>query len=217
MQLTLTTLALLSASIASAAPAPIAHGPGLSSSPTFNLVYMSVGNAPKPVNCLNDIKLWYATATYPNITLTPTYSSAALFYKYASDGRIATGSSGIMFDSTGTTGAIPTRQPIELGMNNGTAGTDIMLNGSGVPTLWHENRDVLFQACMGEDGEVVLSYVKPSQRRLKECASVEMVAMCPGTKTLAMEGAQMGKPIDVPCVPQMAEWIAAGEVGNVVK
>ncbi|KAJ4287808.1 hypothetical protein N0V90_012512 [Kalmusia sp. IMI 367209] len=192
MQFTLASFALLS--IASAAPARTLVS--RDTSQTFNLIYKSNGNAPAPVDALNS-GTWYVANKNQHTVLSSSQSDASLLYKYGQGPRIATASVGITI-TPGGTATVPNGKPIEFVNNNGTAPTNILLNASGLPTLWHN--DGRFQACAGESDEIFLSYVAPGQRFLADCAAVELISVCSETGTGSEMKGQLGQMIDVACV-----------------
>ncbi|KAF2685366.1 hypothetical protein K458DRAFT_417426 [Lentithecium fluviatile CBS 122367] len=189
MQFTISTLALLSG-LVSAAPTNIARGTGT----TFNLLFTGVGTAPEPVDSLNS-GTWVVASRRNRAELVSDRAQANLFYKYGSDFHIGTASTGIVI-TPGGTATVPSGAPVELVNNNGTAGVDILLNDSGLPTLWYE--DGRFQACADSDG-IFLSYIQPGQRQLADCAAVELVSVCSSTGVGSPLTGQLGQPITVSC------------------
>ncbi|KAK7187595.1 hypothetical protein DPSP01_003723 [Paraphaeosphaeria sporulosa] len=193
MQFTLASLSLLG--LASAAPTLTARS--VSTFPTFNLMYTPNGNAPAPVAELNS-GTWYLAASNSRAVLTSDLHSAGLLYKYGTNPHIAQAAVGITI-TPGGTATVPDGKAIEFINNNGTAPMDIQLNASGLPTLWHNGGR--FQACKGGSGEIFLSYVQPGQRFLASCAAVELRAVCTEHGVGEQLKGQLGKIIDVACVP----------------
>ncbi|KAL1593239.1 hypothetical protein SLS60_010847 [Paraconiothyrium brasiliense] len=191
MQFTTASLALLG--LASAAPTLKTRT--TSTSPTFNLMYQSVGNAPEPVDALNK-GTWYVSASNGKAVLS-SYASRGLLYKYGTGPRIAQASVGLTI-TPGGTATVPSGKPIEFVNNNGTAPVDIHLNASGVPTLWYDGGH--FQACKGDGEEIYLSYVQPGQRFLAACAAVELQSVCSTSGTGEPMKGQLGAIQDVACV-----------------
>lgn len=192
MQFTLASLTLLG--LATAAPTLIPRS--LSTGQTFNLMYTPNDNAPDSVSELNS-GVWYLAASNGHATLTSDPSSAGLFYKYSDGPRIAQASAGITI-TPGGTATVPNGKPIAFTNNNGTADVNILLNASGLPTLW--NDDGRFQACKGEGEEIFLTYVQPGQRFLASCAAVELKAVCSKHGVGEESVGQLGETATVACV-----------------
>ncbi|KAF2451661.1 hypothetical protein P171DRAFT_478694 [Karstenula rhodostoma CBS 690.94] len=191
MQFTLASLSLLG--LASAAPTFTTRG--ISTSPTFNLMYTPDGNAPAPVDALNS-GTWYLAASNGHAVLT-SFSSRGLLYKFGSDPRIAQAAVSLTI-TPGGTATVPDGQPLAFENNNGTVPVDIQLNDSGIPTLWHDGGR--FQACRGEGEDIFLSYVQPGQRFLAACAAVELRSVCSEHGVGEEMKGKLGKIVDVACV-----------------
>lgn len=192
MQFTIASLTLLG--LASAAP--VLDNRATSTSPTFNLVYKSQGNAPAPVDALNK-GTWYLAASNGNAILSSSSEARGLLYKYGSGPRIAQAAVGITINPGGTA-TVPDGKPVEFILNNGTAPVDIQLNASGIPTLSYDGGR--FQACKGEGEEIYLSYVAPGQRFLASCAAVELQSVCSDEGVGEELKGQLGQIVDVACV-----------------
>ncbi|KAF2875387.1 hypothetical protein BDV95DRAFT_316424 [Massariosphaeria phaeospora] len=194
MQFTISTLALLS-SLAAAAPTHDARGTGIGT--TFNLIFKGLGTAPKPVAALNS-GTWFVASRNLRAEMVSDGTQANLFYRYNSpdtDSRIATADTMIKI-TPGGTATVSSGKPVELVNNNGTQHVYIMENASGVPTLWYDGGR--FQACADGQG-IFLSYIAVGQRRLVDCAPVEVAAVCSSGGVGSPLTGQLGKPLVVLC------------------
>jgi hypothetical protein len=190
MQITITTLALLS-TLASAAPTTkVARGTGK----TFNLVLTSVERAPEDLAKLQTGK-WFVGSRNLRAELVPEFDQANLFYKYSPEDKVGTASTGMVI-TPGGTATISSGKPVELVNNNGTAGVDILQNASGLPALSYANGR--FQACVDGEG-IFLSHIAAGQRQLVDCASVELIAVCSSTGLGSPLTGQLGQPVIVDC------------------
>jgi hypothetical protein len=190
MQFTISTLALLS-SLATAAPVNTPRA--VSTGTTFNLVFTGVGGV-TGLPALNS-GTWVVTSDNNRAELTSDASKANLFYKYGSEFNIGTASTGMVI-TPGGTATVPNGRPVELINNNATAGVNILINQSGLPTLTYDGGK--FQAC--EDGQgIFVSYVAQGQRYLAACAPVELVAKCSTTGLGSPLTGQLGQPAQVSC------------------
>lgn len=191
-----TALAFLSG-LASAIPSTLLTPRG--ESPTFQLLFAANGNddIPDTVAPLRT-GIWALGGQDGNAVLFPSRTQASLFYAYSPSFSIATASVGIMIFPGGTA-TIPNGAPVELVVNNATTNVKIVPNEAGVPLLWYN--DGAFQACAGQDDEIFLSYIAPGQRRLADCAAVDLIAACSGTGNGQEMVGQLGKPFNVACQP----------------
>ncbi|CAI6333028.1 unnamed protein product [Periconia digitata] len=189
------SLAALSAT-ASAVPTLQTRGEGTS----FNLRVGPTPDAPDAVAALRS-NIWSVGSENSQAKLFTDRSKGALFYEYGPEASSSVGfaSNGFMIKPGGTA-TVPAVRAIELEVNNGTAGVEIVKDTNLIPKLAFDNGR--FQACAESAGQTdgfILIYVQEGQRNLADCAAVDLISVCSGTGVGAPLLGQLGKPHVVDC------------------
>ncbi|PVI01245.1 hypothetical protein DM02DRAFT_627776 [Periconia macrospinosa] len=195
MQFTIFSIAALT-TLASGTPMLRSRGAELS----FNLRAAANPKAPASVAALRS-GTWHVGSVDGKAVLFSDSSKASAFYEYGPEASPSVGTENFGITITpGGTATVPAFRPIELVANSGTENVSIEKDASGIPKLAFNNGR--FQACAENEGqtdEFFLMYVQQGQRNLADCASVDLVSACSGTRFGAPMSGQLGQPHAVDC------------------